>query len=310
MNAADQIEQNVKRRVALKHYKGPDRIVFASEKKKELDEERLTKPKFLAFTDIQALDECTEGFRKGQLIILSGPPKNGKTQFCQTLTKNFIQKDHKCLWFSYELCFDELFDKFALGDANLDFLVPNYMQSGNLSWVEDRIIEAKEKHGLDIVFLDHLDFLKDPEKLSGVSINLAAYVGGITQKVKRIAVEQELVIILMSHIRKNNWTTNELPSAEELRDSGQIAQLADIVMMIMRTRADRDAQEVYVGNFAKLGVMENRHNGKTKKIDLVFKDGSFVEIEGSQMLNDIETQNHKQNSIKAIKEESLFDKGL
>ena len=162
---------------------------------------------------------------------------------------------------------------------NLDFYIPNYMETGNLEWIEDKIIESIQKYGTDIVFIDHLDFLRDPAVLKGISLNLASYIGGIVQKIKRIAVEQNVVIFLMSHIRKNEWTTNKLPSSEELRDTGQTAQLADIVMMIIRKRAARDADEVYDGTNAILGVMENRHNGKTKKIPIQFIGGEFKEID-------------------------------
>jgi replicative DNA helicase len=85
----------------------------------------------------------------------------------------------------------------------------------------------------------------------------------------------------MSHIRKNQWTTGDLPSSEELRDSGQIAQLADFVLMMVRKRSDnrrKDLDEIYAGNQSLLGVMENRHNGRTKKIALEFTNNEFKQI--------------------------------
>jgi len=270
MNELELAKKRIDREVRLEKYQGADRVILAQDKWEQIQEERKFKPKFIANTGITSLDSCVEGFRKGQLIVLSGPPKQGKSGVCQTFTKNFVSEGKKCTWFSYELSYEELFDKFPMD--KLDFYVPNYMESGNLEWVEDRIIESKEKFGTEIVFIDHLDFLRDPEILKGVNLNTASYIGGIVQKVKRIAVENEMLIFLMSHIRKNKWTTNELPSSEELRDSGQIAQLADIVLMVIRKRADKSSEEVYVGTEAILGVMENRHNGKTKKIE-IFLDG-------------------------------------
>ena len=278
MNEIQKTEERVKREVRLKDYKGQDRVVLASEKWKEIEEERAFTPAFKATTGIQTLDDCVDGFRKGQLVVVSGPPKNGKTAFCQTLTKSFTAQGKKCLWFSYELGYEELFEKFPMD--NLDFYVPNYMESGNVEWIEEKIIESKLKHGTEIVFIDHLDFMRDTAILKGVSLNLSAYVGSIVQKIKRIAVEQSVIIFLMSHIRKNNWTNNELPTSEELRDSGQIAQLADIVLMMVRARIDKrvsDPENVYLENLAILGVMENRHNGKTKRMYLAFNDKMFKE---------------------------------
>lgn len=278
MNEIQETEKRIKREVYLKDYKGQDRVVHAEEKKREIDEQRAFTPAFRATTGIQMLDECVDGFRRGQLIVVSGPPKNGKTAFCQTLTKTFTSQGKKCLWFSYEVGYEELFEKFPM--ENLDFYVPNYMESGNVEWVEEKVIESKIKHGTEIVFIDNLDFLRDTAILKGMGLNLSAYIGSIVQKIKRIAVEQQVVIFLMSHIRKNKWTTNELPDSEELRDSGQIAQLADIVLMMVRARVDKrvdDPESVYLGNLAILGVMENRHNGKTKRMHLTFNDKMFSE---------------------------------
>lgn len=284
MNELDIANKKIEKEVKLKEYKGLDRVIHAEEKRKELQEINKFKPAFRALTGIPTLDNCVDGFRKGQLIVVSGPPKNGKTQVCQTFTKHFVVAGHKCLWFSYEVGYEELFGKFPMD--NLDFYIPNFMESGNMEWVTNRVIEAKQKFGTDIVFIDHLDFLRDPEILKGVSLNLSAYVGSIMQKIKRLAIEQDVVIFLMSHIRKNQWTTNALPSSEELRDSGQIAQLADIVLMIIRRRADKGSEEIYLGNEAILGVMENRHNGRTKKINIQLIDKEFKEIDKEHERNE------------------------
>lgn len=275
MQEIEKIEQRIQKEVLLKAYRGADRVVYAEDKKREIDLERKNKPKFIAMTGLPDLDSCTEGFRKGQLIVVSGPPKNGKTLLAQTFTDSFAQKGYRCLWFSYELGYEELFDKFPMD--KLDFFVPNYMESGNLDWVEQRIIEAKQKHNTDIVFIDHLDFLRDPEVLRAVSSHLPAYIGSIVQKLKTMAIQNNIIIFLLSHIRKNEWTTNNVPTSEELADSRQIAQLADMVLMIIRRRAERKLDEVYDGAWAILGVMENRHNGKTRKISLAMDGGKFVE---------------------------------
>lgn len=271
-----EIEKQIARDKQLFEYSGIDRVILAEDKKAEIAEERKNRAPFRAMMGIKGLDDCADGFRLGQLIVISGPPKNGKTQWCQTLTKRFTQQEHRCLWFSYELGYEELFEKFPMD--TLDFYVPNYMKDGNLKWVEERIVESKKKHDTRIVFIDHLDFLKDDEILRGVDRNLASYVGSIVKRLKRIAVEQNLLIFLMSHIRKNKWTTNDLPSSEELRDTGQTAQLADMVMMVIRKRAERGGEEIYDRNLGVIGVIENRHNGKTKKVDVEFKNGEYVAL--------------------------------
>lgn len=278
MNDLTKIEQRVKKEVALKNYRGEDRVVLAEDKWQEIQEEMKNKPAFSVSMGLPKIDECLQSLGLGRLVVLSGPPKNGKTQLCQTFTKRFVEQGKKIIWFSYEVSYEELFGKFPM--KNLDFHVPNSMETGDVNWIEDKIIESKQKYDTNVVFIDHLDFLRDPDSLKGVGLNLSAYVGGIVQKIKRISVEQNMLIFLMTHIRKNNWTSNNLPAAEELRDSGQIAQLADVVMMIIRKRnKSKNPEEVYLGNEAMVGVIENRLNGKTKIAQVEFKDGEFNEKE-------------------------------
>lgn len=272
-----EIDEQIQRELVLKKYKGDDLVIHAEIKKEEIEEERHSIPDFKATSDFPSLENCTEGFRKGQLVILSGPPKNGKTALCQTLTKQFVRGGARCLWFSYELGYRELFKKFPMD--NLDFYVPNYMKSGNLEWIEQRIIESKVKYNTDIVFIDHLDFLRDPDVIKGISSNYSIYIGGIIQQLKFMAVQHDIVVFLMTHIRKSKWDSNQIPSSEELADSRQIAQLADIVLMIIRKRLKNNEEMIHDGNKAILGVVENRHNGRTKKFALILKDNEFFEYE-------------------------------
>lgn len=270
---SDELEDAVRLEMALREYQGPDRDIHAPLKHEEILAEMANRPPFSAKMGLPDLDTCTDGFRLGQLIVVSGPPKNGKTLLCQNLTTRFTEQGHRCLWLEYELNYEEFLAKFPAGQ--LDFYIPRIMAGKSLEWIEHRILEAKLKYGTDVVFIDHLDFLRDDKKLrNDVSINLSSYVGGIVQKVKSIAVRHNLLIFLMSHIRKNEWTSGKLPSSEELRDSGQIAQLADIVIMVMRKRNE---YKQYSDTDAVIGVIENRHNGKTRMVDVQLVDGAFRE---------------------------------
>ncbi len=92
-----------------------------------------------------------------------------------------------------------------------------------------------------------------------------------------MAVKHNVLIFLMAHILKGKWATNDLPNSEDIRDSGQITQLADIVIMITRKRAAKGSTAVYEGNEAIIGVIENRHNGKTIKTTVKLEDKQFKE---------------------------------
>jgi replicative DNA helicase len=221
------------------------------------------------FTGIPEIDKATTGFRKGELVVLSGPPKNGKTTVCQTFTSNMVASGAKVLWFTYEVGYEDFFDKYP---STLDFYVPYKLESGNLPWVLEHIEKGIAEKGTEVVFIDHLDFLKDddPNEKKFVSRNNADYVASIIKKIKRFAVEHGIVIFLMTHLKKNNWSSGEMPESDDLRDTGQIAQLADYVMFVVRKRAAPGSLEKYEMSSALLGIAENRRNGRTPKIPMYF----------------------------------------
>lgn len=277
-NDIERLEKTIQKEVFLKDYKGEDRVVYAEDKRKQLAEENKNKPAFRAITGLPSLDQCTDGFRKQQLVVVSGPPKAGKTALTASFTASFMKQGKRCVWFPFEGMYEELFARFP--DV-LDFHLPNRMERGRIEWMEDRIVEAKQKYGTEIVFIDNLDFLCDPKavrEMKGIAANYSTYVGSVVQEIKELAVAHDMLIFLMSHITKNKWTSDALPTAEDLRDTGKTAQLADVVMMIARKRATIGS-EIYAGTYATIGVIENRLNGKTRKIDVQLTENGFIETD-------------------------------
>ncbi len=264
----------------LATYAGPDRVLPVSEILAKIIEERKTRPAFQIKLGISHFDECMGRLKKGHLVVISGPPKNGKTSLALTFTKNFVEQGLKCLWFPFEMGHEDILENFTeLFNENFDFYSPAELVDKEIEWVRQRVKEAKKKkYGCDVVFIDHTDFLKDRRLITrNVNINMASYVGGIIQGVKSLALEQNVIIFLLHHLVKSNWTKNDLPTSEDMRDTGQVAQLSDFVLMMVRKRGKKGGEQIYEGNEAIAGVIENRHGGKTKKFPLVLKNGFFTE---------------------------------
>ena len=293
MNTAEDIIKKVREDELLKTYSGPDKVVEVSKIWQQILDDRATRPDFRALTGIQTIDDCLKKLKRGHLIVLSGPPKNGKTSLAMTFTKSFIEQGLKCLWFPFEMGHEDILDNFKdLFSDTFEFYSPQELIDKELDWVRAKIIEAKLKYGVDAVFIDHTDFLRDRKLISKqVSMNTATYVGAIIQGVKVLALEQNVIIVLLHHLTKANWTTNELPAAEDMRDTGQVAQLADYVLMIIRKRASKGSAEIYVENEAVGGVIENRHGGITKKFLLNMENGFFYE--GGKKVEEIKIEQIK-----------------
>ena len=271
----DEIKKKLDKENKLSEYVGEDRVVSSIDMKKEYAESHYTEVHF--YSRIPTLDKLIDGFEGGELIVISGPTKNGKTTFAQTLTKNFESQKVNSLWFSFEVPAKLLFKKFATAEK---FYLPRRLYDKRLDWLEDRIIESKIKYQTKAVFIDHLHYLVDIEKIKNSSIDI----GSVIRKLKIIAIEQNIVIFLLAHTTKIKF--EEVPSEENVRDSSFIPQEADSTIMIWRQRSKNKKTRAYeetgktmllVSNHRRTGVM-------SKSVELRFKDNLLFENTGDNQM--------------------------
>jgi replicative DNA helicase len=250
-------------------YSGEDRIITSLELIEEIKNAPIVKG-YLSL--IPKLDEMTGGFREGNLITLSGVTASGKTTFAQTLLRGFAEQTINCLFLTYEVSNEEFIRKF--GEVIPVFSIPRRYKKSKMMWLEHRIIEAIAKYDTKIIFIDHLHYLVDMEKL-GTGGNVSLLIGSVMRELKRMAIEYKIIIFLMAHFKQVKLQENEMPDIGNLRDSSFIGQESDCVMIINRKKTEdrRDWLDE-----ASLFVAKNRWNGKTGYINLVFQDNQFKEI--------------------------------
>jgi len=253
---------------ALKEYKGQDEVITSKQAQQELEIELKNPPKKFN-TGIDKLDRIIDGFREGDLVVLSAPTKHGKTSLLQTFTHGFAKKDIPVLWFSYELRKVEFLRKF--GDKIPYFVLPSSLTDNSVKWIEKRIIEAKAKYGAKVIMVDHLHFLLDMDSLRRANVSLL--IGGITRELKRIAIKWNVIIFLVAHTTKGDYE-DKPPGAGNIRDSSFITQDSDTTLMLYRLK---DKKTKLFTNEARLSVVLNRRTGEAGSIDLVFKNNLFYE---------------------------------
>ena len=255
----------------LINYQGEDRVVSFQEMNEELSES--TGSSVIFRSGLSRLDDLVGGFEPGELIVVSGRPKSGKTLFLQSLTQKFDLEKVPSLWFSYELpprqflrCFEDLPDAY----------MPRRMELADLGWLEQRIWEAKLKYGLQIVMIDHLHYLVDMSRLRNPSLEI----GTVARKLKCMAIEHNQLIFLIWHTSKIR--RGEEPQGEDIRDSSFALQEPDTVLMLWRV-ANRDDE---IGNQARLKVVMTRRTGVIERTIKVEKVGDrLVELEEHQNEN-------------------------
>jgi replicative DNA helicase len=255
------------------------------------------------FTD---LDEMTNGFQPGDLIILAARPSMGKTAFAMNIALNAALDAGKTVMvFSLEMNKESLVQRLLTSEARVDaqrlrkgalrdedfvrlaraagllgtakILVDDSSTLGMLD-IRSRARRAKTESGLDMIIVDYLQFIAPPP---GVD-NRVQEVSQISRLLKSLAKEIGVPVIALSQLSRATETrTGESrgrPQLSDLRDSGSIEQDADLVMGIFRPEvyANRDEQGQpqndkgqSVEGLAEILILKQR-NGPTGTVELTF----------------------------------------
>jgi replicative DNA helicase len=269
---ACKVKELVSQEEELSQYKGEDEVI-SSHQARELSDARKKHHQSKIYSNLQRLDEITDGFRPGELVVLSGPTSHGKTSFACTLTNAYEALNSNTLWFSFEQPIGEFIEKFTKLPL---FYVPKNLKDTSIGWIERRIIESKVKYNTEVVFVDHLHYLVSMSDMS--KGNASFVIGAIMRELKKIAVLHNVLIVLLAHIQKIEF--DKKPDLSHLRDSSFVGQEADFVLMIWRLleKGSTVENKIY-SDKSQLAVYKNRRSGKTGFIYLDYKDNMFTESE-------------------------------
>ncbi len=276
MGLQDDIEKDLQRqeeeqeerhkKIEYENYDGEDRVISSLEAQKEFSEGEALFVKYN--TGIKKLDRLADGFEEGELVVISGAQKNGKTSLAQTFTYNMCKSFVYPLWFTFEVSTVNFLKKFP--DLP-NFYIPRRIKSYGLKWIKERIIESQVKYRTGVVFIDHLHYLIT----LGQAVNASLLIGAIMRELKKIAIELKVVIFLLAHTQKVKL--EKVPELADLRDSSFIAQEADSVMMIKRHGEVKEGQ-VDFDRTAGLYFLANRRTGELGHIELIYENNLFYEV--------------------------------
>lgn len=181
---------------------------------------------------ISGLDKLIDGFRGGELVVISGPPKNGKTLLAQTITANLHQEGILSYWFSFEMSPREFLARIP---EHVVGYMPNELEPYKLDWIFKRMDEGKDQKGVKAFFIDHLHFLID---LASGPKNLSIDIGRIIRGLKMAARQRDIVIFLLCHSTKALTPSGDMRELNmwDIRDSSFIAQESDTAWIIQRLK--------------------------------------------------------------------------
>lgn len=248
------------------------RILNNLEILKEIEKDN--EPVFTLKSCFSTLDDYMwGGFRAGELITVTGITKHGKTELCRTFTQNFVKQGEHPLWLSYEEPAREFLDKLEDKGRHLIFYMPSNLEIYNPDWCIEIILKATKETGSQVVFIDHLHYLIDVATLRRPDLAI----GSLARRLKRLAIEEKLVIFLLCHLQKVKIEDVEDIDFSLIRDSSFITQESNTVLFMYRKVKSDGIKQV---DETVLKLCFHRKSGCFNRlIPLQFKDYTFKEIE-------------------------------
>lgn len=226
-------------------------------------------------TGLVSIDSALGGFERQNLIVLAARPSMGKTTFAWQIARQIAAGHLKIIFFSLEMSAAALWAKSVCGalgirwrdvrsgnatEAQLSAIYEETGRQMNLYGeyllVDDGVNTTEtiwstvEKHRPDIFFVDHLRLLADSGDREDKRL------GVITQRGKETAKAFNASAVYLAQLNRGvENRENKRPTLADLRDSGQIEENADLVLMLHNeeyyepTGAQKPLTEVLVRKF-------------------------------------------------------------
>ncbi|MBD5223631.1 MAG: DNA helicase [Bacteroidales bacterium] len=196
------------------------------------------------------------GLTGTDLIIIGADTSQGKTSFATSVIINAIKSGEKIALYTLEMTPKQLGariasmqsgimskkilnDKMELNDIyrvdagmeqiNMDNLFFDGRSTASLDSIMTSIRQLKKKHNIKGACVDYLQLVSVSDK----TINREQIVAKIARDLKNLAVELDIWIIAISQLARGD-KGNPKPYMSMLRDSGQIEEAADTVILLYR----------------------------------------------------------------------------
>lgn len=235
-------------------------------------------------TPLQSLNKYTSGLMPGQLITVGAQTGVGKSVFAVMQAVAALKANMSVMFFSLEMSEEELFDRII---ANLAHVKLNKIKDGELTEEEKERIENATKfletktliidsdpkatvdsirskstkqqqseEGLDLVIVDYLQLLSSSERFN----SRQELVADLSRNMKLTAKSLGIPIMTLTQLnRQKSESEDGLPTLDNIRESGAIAQDSDIVLLLHRNKDTENVNEkTYV-------ILSKNRNGEADK---------------------------------------------
>ncbi|HHU91901.1 MAG TPA: AAA family ATPase [Halanaerobiaceae bacterium] len=253
-------------------------------------------------TGFISLDNLIGGFKKGHLNVIAASTSMGKSAFAINIAKNVLKRKVPVAIISLEMDAQEIVDRMIVQEAGVNAwkfsqgetseeeekkilkaldnlhelpLMISDERGLNVAQIRARLRKFRAQMGeLGLVIIDYLQMIQLPEDQLH---NTARAVGQIVLQLRNLAAELETPIILVSQISRSFTSRQDKrPVLSDLRDSGNIEEIADGVIFLYRhahTSAAAREQAIEEGTERDTEVIvAKQRTGQTGSVKLYFEN--------------------------------------
>lgn len=223
-------------------------------------------------TGFEKIDAKSGGLQKSDLIIIAGETSQGKTSFVVSLMRNAALSGRVMAMYSMEMKKEQIAARILSMESGVPAneimytsLTESKLQAvqegigkidgmgiyfddsstSNIDTIISSIRFMKRKYDIDGAIVDYLQILNVNMK----GANKEQQMGDVARRLKNLAKELDIWVIALSQLNRDR--DNPVPTLARLRDSGQIAEAADTVILIYRPEVYGKS---YPGEFSKVNT--------------------------------------------------------
>lgn len=244
-------------------------------------------------TGFKDLDAKVSLLEDTNLIVIAGRPAMGKTALALNIANNVCANyGHAVGFISLEMSADQLAERLLstrthisgekikrgiLSDKEIKQIAEQAeLLRKELFFIHDTAVSSvyqivsrarrlKDEENIKLLVIDYLQLLGTGKKAESRQYEVAE----VSRTLKMLAMELKIPVICVSQLsRKVEERPDKKPKMSDLRDSGQIEQDCDAILLVYRRsyydKTDKPGQ-------AQVIVAKNRH-GSTPSVDLYFQE--------------------------------------
>lgn len=237
-------------------------------------------------TGFKSLDSLIWGLRRKGIVTIGARPGTGKTSFCTNVAAHLCRLNKRVLFFSTEMSYDELYDKFLSAEADIkgrivasgnfshedlnkrDTFIKTFetfdLHVVNLFRPDERAVrDAVEQVAPDVLIFDHLQHIASGENEYGD-------ISKFTKFLKEISMQTNTAVLVASQLHRGAATDGVMPELHHLKGCGTIEEESSTVILMHDDKKDQDTRPIL------FKVAKNRH-GKCGEVLLTF-DGDYTKF--------------------------------